>query len=328
VEHGILVRGDLEVLGARLIDHALRIAPELGIEAQVANPLIPPPRLPVARQIDEPVARNALLADGVGQPAELVGALEVTGRLEEAERPAGRQRRAPEQFRQLAHHPAHVAADEDVPHQRARGRSIDDAHAAVGSPDADLGLRGVVEEKSVTAMGDEERNAHVRAGPMAQMGVPELTTGAEPIETSAPLAQSIEVLLPGKLEGGVHATVAVGIRGLTARAVAVLGLAEQPSARGVEEAQPSAISGCLHGEIGGGEAERLAFPNLKGHGGPASLTDIGRRGSRRSVLEGHANDAGGADGEGDPLAIDRDSHGRSTALEARRAGGGTHERRL
>src|SRR5262249_9349161 len=72
VEHGILVRGDLEVLGARLIDHALRIAPELGIEAQVSNPLIPPPRLPVARQIDEPVARNALLADGRWQPTELV----------------------------------------------------------------------------------------------------------------------------------------------------------------------------------------------------------------------------------------------------------------
>src|SRR5499427_2723685 len=58
VEHRVLVRGDLEVLRARLLDHAPRIGPELGIEAEMAHPAIPSPRLAVARQVDEAVARD------------------------------------------------------------------------------------------------------------------------------------------------------------------------------------------------------------------------------------------------------------------------------
>src|SRR5215467_14561975 len=151
VQHGVLVRGDLEVLRARLVDHAPRIGPEPRIEAEMAHPAIPPPRLAIARQVDEAVARNAFLSDGAGKAAQLVGALEVTRRLQEAERPAGWQRRAAEQFRHLAHHRPHIAGDEDVIDERTRGRRVEDAHAAVGPAHADLRLRGVVEEESVAA---------------------------------------------------------------------------------------------------------------------------------------------------------------------------------
>src|SRR5262249_24325719 len=75
-EHGILVRGDLEVLRARLLDHAPRIGPELGIEAEMAHPAIPPPRLAVARQIDQAIARDALLSDRPGEPPHLFGPLD------------------------------------------------------------------------------------------------------------------------------------------------------------------------------------------------------------------------------------------------------------
>src|SRR5262245_63321640 len=47
VEHGVLVRRDLEVLFACLVDHVPRIGPERGIELQMAHPAIPPSRLAV-----------------------------------------------------------------------------------------------------------------------------------------------------------------------------------------------------------------------------------------------------------------------------------------
>src|SRR5262249_14005670 len=83
VEHRVLVRGDLEVSRARLLEHAPRIGPERGIEAQMTHSAIPPSRLAIARQVDEAVARDAFLSDGAGEAAQLRGALEVTRRLQE-----------------------------------------------------------------------------------------------------------------------------------------------------------------------------------------------------------------------------------------------------
>src|SRR5499427_4511543 len=140
------------------------------------------------------------------------------------------------------------------------------------------------------------------------MGIPELTARAEPVETGAALAQPVEVLLAGKFEGGVDATTLA--RGIAPHA-AVLGLAEEPLPRLVEEAEPW----------------RLALRELPRDGEPAPRADVGRSGGRRAVLERHADDAGAADGEGDPCAVGRDAHGRSTALEPRGTGGGSHERR-
>src|SRR5215813_4833123 len=324
VEHRVLVRGDLEVLRARLLDHAPRIGPERGIEAQMTHAAIPPSRLAIARQVDEAVARDAFLSDGAGEAAQLRGALEVTRRLQEAERPTGRQWRAAEQLRHVAHHGPHVAGDEDVVDERARGRRVEDAHAAVGPAHADLRVRGVVEEESIAALGDEERDAHVRAWPMPQVGIPELAARAEPVEAGTALAQPVKVLLARELEGGVHAT---KLARELAPHTAVLGLAEQPLPRRVEEAEPSGLAGQLDAEIRGSQPERLALRELPRDGGPAPLADVGRSGGRRAVLERHANDAGAADGEGDPCAVGRDAHGRSTALEAWGAGGGGHERR-
>src|SRR5262249_52496277 len=270
VQHGVLVRGDLEVLRARLLDHAPRIGPELGIEAEMTHPAIPSPRLAIARQVDEAVARNAFLSDGAGEAAQLLGALEVTRRLQEAQRPAGRERRAAEQLRHLAHQRSHVGGDEDVVDERARGRRGEKAHATAGPADADLRVRGVVEEESVAALGDEERDAHVRAGPMPQVGIPELTARAEPVEAGAAPAQPVEVLLARKLEGGAHATaLAPGF----APHPTVLGLAEEPLPRRVEEAELRGLARQLDAEIGGGQPERLTLRELPRDGGPAPLAD-------------------------------------------------------
>src|SRR5262249_35447386 len=193
------------------------------------------------------------------------------------------------------------------------GRGVEDAHAAVGPAHADLRVRGVVEEESVAALGDEERDAHVRAGPMPQVGIPELAARAEPVETGAALSQPIKVLLARELEGGAPAPAPA--RELPPPA-AVLGLAEEPLPRRVEEAEPSGLAGQLDAEIGGSQPERLALRELPRDGGPAPLADVGRSGGRRAVLERPANDAGAAEGEGDPRAVGGEAPRRSTALEA------------
>src|SRR5262252_6386353 len=123
---------------------------------------------------------------------------------------------------------------------------------------------------------------------MSQVGIPELADRAEPVEAGAALAQPVEVLLARELEGGVHATTLA--HGLAPHA-AVLGLAEQPLPRRVEEAEPRGLAGQLDGEIGSGQPERLSLRELPRDGGPASLTDVGRSGGRGPALERHADDA-------------------------------------
>src|SRR5215467_16019038 len=148
---------------------------------------------------------------------------------------------------------------------------------------------------------------------MPQVGIPELAARAEPVEAGAALAQPVEVLLARELEGNVHAPT---LARRLAPHPAVLGLAEEPLPRRVEEAEPRGLACQLEAEIGGGQPERLALRELPRDSGPAPLADVGRSGGRRPVLERHADDAGAADGESDPRTVGRDTDGRSTVLEA------------
>ena len=70
-----------------------RIGPELLVELEVADALVPGLRGAVGREEDQRVARQLLVADGLGQVDDVLGLLEESGRLEETERPARRQGR-------------------------------------------------------------------------------------------------------------------------------------------------------------------------------------------------------------------------------------------
>src|SRR5262245_24172721 len=96
VEHGVLVGDDLEVLRPYLFHDRGRIRPQLGLPLEMSDTLVPAERFTVGREIDHPVARDPLLAKGAWKLSDLVGVVEVAGRLQESERPSRRQRRMPE----------------------------------------------------------------------------------------------------------------------------------------------------------------------------------------------------------------------------------------
>src|SRR5262249_19171603 len=77
VEDRILVRDDLEVLGPCLREETGGVRPELGLELEVPDALVPPTRLAVRGQVDETVARDALVPDRARQLSELGGVVEV-----------------------------------------------------------------------------------------------------------------------------------------------------------------------------------------------------------------------------------------------------------
>ena len=92
VEHRVLVGDHLEVLSPRLVEQGGRVRPELGLELEVPHAAVPAEGLSVAREVDQPVARDSLLADRARQRPQLGGVIEVAGGLDEAERPSRRER--------------------------------------------------------------------------------------------------------------------------------------------------------------------------------------------------------------------------------------------
>src|SRR6185503_20547564 len=208
-----------------------------GLELEVAHAAVPAERLAVAREIDEGVARDALLANGPRKLAQLGGVVEMAGRLEEAQCPARRQRRAPEQVCDLPHHPTDVVPHDEVPGERTGLRGVRNAHPVVRASDREGRVAGIVEEQRVAARRDEERDAQVRAGPVAQVAVPELAGHPESVELAASLPEPVEVLLPGEGEAVANPAPAVRVPGPAAHA-AVGRLPQHPLAAGVEKGEP------------------------------------------------------------------------------------------
>src|ERR1700730_8121971 len=101
------------------------------------------------------------------------------------------------------HHSAHVAADQEIPHQPPGFRRIYDANPTIRSPDREDGVGGIVEEDRVASIRYQQRHAHVGAGAVPDMRVPELSGNAEPIESWTTLAETVEVLLARELERGL-----------------------------------------------------------------------------------------------------------------------------
>jgi hypothetical protein len=81
VQHRILVGDELEMLGPHLVEQRGRLGPEIGLELEMPHPAVPALRLAVAREIDERVARNPLLAERARQAAKLRCVVEVASRL-------------------------------------------------------------------------------------------------------------------------------------------------------------------------------------------------------------------------------------------------------
>ena len=266
----------------------------VGLPLQVPDAAVPAQRLAVRREEDERVARDPLLPERSRQAAELVGVVEVPGGLQETERPSGRQRRPAEQLRHLAHEPAQVRRDEEVPGEAARRRRVVNAHAVVRAADGDRGVGRAVEEERPAAARHEQRDADVGARPVAEMRVPELARLAEPVQPAAALAQAVEVLLARERETGTDPRAARA--GALDRGAAVGGLAQQPLAGGAGEGQPHGVGCHLDSQVAGGDAGRLAAGEVKRCRRPRPPAHERSLGGRARP-DGHADDARGADRE-------------------------------
>ena len=253
----------------------------------MAHAAVPAERLAVGREIDEGVARDALLANGPGKLAQLGGVVEMARRLEKAQRPARRQRRPAEEIRDLAHHPADVVPHEHVPGERTCLRGVRNAHSVVGAPHRERRVAGIVEEQRVDPRGHEERHAHVRARAVAQVAVPELAGHPEPVELAASLPEPVEVLLPGEGEAGANSAPAVRVHGLGHAAVGRLPEHPLPARRAGRAGGPGRVSICTWCH----QASGLARHHIERCVGPLARGDVGRRRRRALGLEPHPDDA-------------------------------------
>ena len=318
VQDRILVGDELEMLSPHLVEQCGRLGPEIGLELQMPHPAVPALGLAIAREIDERVARNPLLADGAGQAAKLCRVVEVARRLEEAERPTWRHRRSPEEIGHLAHEGAQVGTDEEVPGQRAGLGRVVDPHAVVRAPHRQDGLARIVEEQRVAATGDQQRDPDVRARPVAQVRVPELAGLAEAVEAAAALPQTVEVLLARKREPRANARRAV--RPVLDGHSAVVGLTQQPRAGRVAEGEAQRFGLDVESEITGRETDDLTVGDLEWRRRPAPRSDVGDL-RRRARAQRDAHDPRATDRHRNRPGCAGEDQCRVSTLEARpRAG--------
>ena len=221
------------------------------LKAEMPHPAVPALGLAVRREIDEAVAGDSLLANRSRELAQLLGIVEMAGRLEESQRPAGRERRPAEQLGHLAHDATQVATKDEVPDQPPGFRGVGDPHPAVGAAHRQHRVARIVEEERVAAIGHEQRHAHVRPRAVSDVRVPELARDAEPVDLPPALAQAVEVLLAGELEGRVEAPARVA--GRFREHSATGRFSQKPVARGIEEGQAHRTRRHLDPEIGRGQ---------------------------------------------------------------------------
>ena len=174
------------------------------------DPAVPAERLAVGRQVDEPVARDALLADRARQlprSSAVSWKCRLDWRKPSAQRGGiGARPRSSATSRMTARRSRPIRKYQS---RRARLGRVGDAHAVVRPPHRDPGVARVVEEHRVAAVRQEQRHAHVRARAVADVRVPELPAGPEPVQLAAALAQAVEVLLAREGEARVDPRAAV-----------------------------------------------------------------------------------------------------------------------
>ena len=308
MKHRVLVRRHLEVLVPRFLEEGGRVREELRLELEVPDAAIPAVSLAVGRQVDEPVARDALLPDRARQLPELGRVVEVPARLEEAERPARRHRGPAEELGHVLHDGPEVSADQEIEAETRRVGRVGDADPVVRPPHREPGVARVVEEHRVAAVRQEQRHAHVRARAVTDVRVPELPAGPEPVQLPPALTQAVEVLLAG--EGKARVDPRAAVRGALPRhPVALVRLAEEPVSRGVEEREPQRRRRHLEAEIGGPEPHGLALVDLDRRRRPRPRDDVGGPRVRAVGHELDARDAGRAERERDARRALAEPHG-------------------
>ena len=308
------MRHDLEVLLTHLREQRLRVRPQRGLELEVPDAAVPSRRFAVRRQKDERVAGNPPLADRARQLPELGGVLEVARGLEEAERPAWRQRRSPEQLRHHAHEGFQISRDQEVPRQGSVVGRVLDPHAVVRATHGENRIARIVEEQAVAAARDQQRQPDVRARSVAEVRVPELARLPEAIEAPAAVAEPVEVLLAREGEARADAPAAVGAR--LRGHPAVRRLAQEPGAGGVRERQSERSRGHLESEGLGRQADPLLVDDLERRLGPVTRLDERRRLRPPITPERDADEARAADADDDRPALAGEAQRAPAALEA------------
>ena len=109
--------------------------------------LVPAHGLAIAREQDERVAREALFAKCRGQPPQLIRALEMPSRLQVAEAPARRHRRAAKKLGGRIERAAHAVAREKVDVERSFLACVVEPGGAVGIAGLEAREAAVVEER-------------------------------------------------------------------------------------------------------------------------------------------------------------------------------------
>ena len=119
------VQHDLVVQRVEIVDGLLRIREVLLLPPELAVACVPSRRRELRAEIDQPVARQLLLAERLRDPHHLVWARQGSMRLQVTERPQRRQLRASGDARVFAEDDLGIRRrhDEDVERQRLGGRS-------------------------------------------------------------------------------------------------------------------------------------------------------------------------------------------------------------
>ena len=244
---------------------------ELGLKLEVSDAPVPAERVAVGREVDQRVAGNSFLAQRARQLPELRRVVEMAGRLQVAERPSRRQRRAPEQLAELAHDAAQVAAMQEVPVERAGLRGVDDD-----------GRRHPIGRRRCRRRPDCRRRAHSPALD-TRIGTPMSEPGPWPrwvfqswrvapsrSKPTAALAQAVKVLLAGEREAGEGGDVRTRRRSArrTCRRRGARGGASHREDRGRPGEEGPSRS---RPQVGRAEAERLPTDHIDRRGRPFAV---------------------------------------------------------
>lgn len=146
---------------------------------------------------------------------------------------------------------------------------------------------------------------------MTDVRIPELTRDAEAIESSAALAEAIEMLLAGEDKAGAKVRAPGAVAARLGGHAGVGGLPDQPVAGWIEEADAERRRRDLHLEIRCHQTQRLPVRDGKRRGRPLAVDDVRRSRQAARVLELDTHD---------PRSQDRDGHGGVAQRKPERRG--------
>ena len=155
VHDGILVSDDMKVSSPNLRERLLGIRQQCRLEIQVPHAAVPAALVAICREEDQPIAGQPLGTDRRRELAQLGLALEMSGRLQEAQRPARRQGCLAQQLRGCAQRFPEIASAEIIKIEGAFVAGEADLDRAAGISGRDLATRGAIEEKPIAPLREQ-----------------------------------------------------------------------------------------------------------------------------------------------------------------------------